>query len=56
MNRIIKVSYIVGIVILACMAQTVKNVQFEDLKGKKYDLYQLLDEGKYVYFMGSYIG
>ena len=56
MNSIIKVSCIIGIVMLACMAQTVKNVQFSDLNGKSYDLYELLDEGKYVYFMGSYIG
>jgi len=56
MNSMIKFACIIVAVIIASSAQTVKNVQFKDLNGKSYDLYQLLNEGKYVYFMGGYIG
>ena len=56
MKRMITISCFIFAAIVMGNAQLVKNVQFEDLQGKKYDLYQLLDEGKYVYFMGGYIG
>jgi len=32
-------------------SQTISNVQFKDMKGKSYDLYTVLGEEKYVYFL-----
>lgn len=31
------------------LAQEIQNIQFKDMKGKSYDLYNLLEQGKYVY-------
>jgi len=48
MNHLFKTATIVMCLTLIGSAQTISNVQFTDMKGKSYDLYQILGEGKSV--------
>ena len=48
MNRLLKISAIIMCLTLLGFTQ-VDNVQFKDLDGNSYDLYELLESGKYVY-------
>lgn len=34
---------------LSASSQTIDNIQFKDMDGKSYDLYELLNEGKHVF-------
>lgn len=47
MNHLIKALACVMCVSLLGFAQ-IDNVQFQDMEGNSYDLYELLDAGKYV--------
>jgi len=33
-----------------------RNAVLKDVNGKTYDLIKILDSGKYIYFMGGYLG
>jgi hypothetical protein len=54
MKTFTKIGLAIASFIFLCSA--LQNVQFKDLKGNSYDLFQLLNSGKYVYFMGGYHG
>jgi hypothetical protein len=47
MKRILLISLLSGWLV-AAFSQQITNVQFTTMKGKKYDLYELLNQGKYV--------
>ena len=48
MKRVLKVLTFLICLTLLGFAQ-IDNVQFKDLDGNSYDLYELLESGKYVY-------
>ena len=48
MNRVLKASAIIMCFTLLGFSQTIDNVQFTDMNGKSYDLYQVLESGKHV--------
>ena len=48
MNNLIKLSvFLLGITFLGF--SQIDNIQFKDMDGKSFDLYELLDEGKHVF-------
>ena len=49
MNRIILTALFFMCFALSGLAQIIENVQFKDMAGKEYDLYQVLGTGKHVY-------
>ena len=50
MNLLIKLSALIMCLSLLGFSQTLEyNVQFKDTDGREYDLYELLDEGKFVF-------
>jgi hypothetical protein len=55
MNRFLKTSAIIICFTLMGFTQ-IDNVQFKDMDGNSYDLYELLAEGKHVYVMMSFNG
>ncbi len=50
MGPILKLAALLVCLVCAGFSQTLKyNVQFKDTDGREYDLYDLLDEGKFVF-------
>lgn len=56
MSRLVTGVLAVGLFLSFGFGQTIPNIQFKDMNGKSYDLYTLLGEGKYVYFMTTFEG
>ncbi len=57
MLRKVLISLFILMSVLILQAQTLsQNVKFSDLNGKEYDLFQLLESGKYVYIQTAYDG
>ncbi len=55
MNHVIKTTAFIMCLVLSVFTQ-IDNVQFKDLEGNSYDLYELLGEGKHVFIMMSFNG
>lgn len=49
MNHLIKLSAFLLCLTFIGFAQIIDNVQFKDMDGKSYDLYNLLEYDKYVF-------
>lgn len=48
MKTLLKMLLLIGTITTIMSAQIIENVQFKDIKGKSYDLFDLLDRGTYV--------
>lgn len=48
METLLKTLLLIGTIITIITAQITENVQFKDISGENYDLYELLDRGTYV--------
>ncbi len=55
MSKIVQSSLVALLMICGAFSQ-IENVQFKDLKGKSWDLYNILDEGKFVYIYFTWNG
>lgn len=56
MNQLIKGMAVFAFLASLCFSQDFPNIQFDDMEGNSYDLYELLNEGKHVYFMTCFNG
>ena len=56
MKLFTKLAALIACLALLGFAQDFPNIQFDDMKGNSYDLYELLGEGKHVYFMTVFNG
>ncbi len=55
MKLLIKLSALIMCFSLLSFSQTVDNVQFTDMSGKDYDLYDVLESGKHILCHCAYV-
>lgn len=56
MSFLSKLAILLAFISFLTTAADFPNIQFTDMDGVDHDLYTMLDEGKYIYFMTSFDG